>query len=1073
MSRAQVAKLPPDPITSKGLASESKATTTSTSVQTRSMSDNNTRYYYSDIIPVRSVAVSTMTCSRETEPLPYSPQYQILAGRLNDPAQTGVLSAVVRGPNVRDASTMSSLVKALALRPSTRYKIAAIIRCGAMALSVGEESFATDPIPYRFVRKPKNVSDMGMDIMQKPGTDPTSWKIVAMPLDTFVALANNSYYSSTAGEFTCGDLDVTWTAVPVPVPSRFPSEIKLALRDVSITVPVWKGPAAVVPVSSWALWDKFWSKDNLPGIRRNTVLAFSEICTQLGVSDACGTALSVLSELYGQWYGGIAPTLQTDKPSPDYTQPAYGAWTYDGSALDKTGQMKSHLLNLDQLDKVDARRRTIAYNFSGVSPQHVFPTGVVRSRYIGVAFLSINDITPKDWAGIYNKFDVAHRDMILNSLKTSLYGGILVHHDTENIFSNINKWDLDIMADYWLMSPYSNVNWMTFRPVPSHCTQQWMDKMGLLGGTIPKGTTTFHYKSLPYMAIKIARDNEHKDEHDVDNRCISTVPSGTDSALKTTPIQWPDPPILDALWQGAKNYILKPAASALAGFLTGGPAGAAVAGATHIAHQLVTDLASTKESPKATEAVVRAEETAKKVLGLPAGSTKATTTKTIQPTSKSTDMTKEEAVKKGNEVAALMEPEKSGGNVTGKQEETKTESSPVPEPPKTLQTPDKSPHRGRVGGSSVGSIFRCINYPKNEREGVQAGAISWTHPSVLALVTVDACRQYLKVIGAHCFPKVFTHGPVYMLFVHLHWLTAKCPYTEQQIIDDIEEWGTSGGAPKVELDGQTYRSKWAWATAHTMDATTGQLLPDYDLYSQALKERTVSTIALKEEPAKTRKIITTTMASYLRQSYLMYRWEAPRIPSPISSFTWMGRFERNNLRWFGSIDGERFDHCIPKEFITGIVGRLGALDAQTAWVAEEEIKHMKPLQVQWGRRLFQQWLVDSYVKIEKDRINYCRDHQKELRTETYQGLRDYIQTMANNLNGRIGKMVILPSTFIGSPRNMLQNYQDAMAIVSKFGKPDLFITMTCNPKWREIKENILPGQQASDRPDICARVFNI
>ncbi|EFN73726.1 hypothetical protein EAG_09471, partial [Camponotus floridanus] len=47
--------------------------------------------------------------------------------------------------------------------------------------------------------------------------------------------------------------------------------------------------------------------------------------------------------------------------------------------------------------------------------------------------------------------------------------------------------------------------------------------------------------------------------------------------------------------------------------------------------------------------------------------------------------------------------------------------------------------------------------------------------------------------------------------------------------------------------------------------------------------------------------------------------------------------------------------------------------------------------------------------------------------------------------------------------------QDAMAIVSKFGKPDLFITMTFNPRWREIEENLLPGQQASD---ICAR-FNI
>ncbi|XP_071582532.1 uncharacterized protein, partial [Temnothorax nylanderi] len=61
----------------------------------------------------------------------------------------------------------------------------------------------------------------------------------------------------------------------------------------------------------------------------------------------------------------------------------------------------------------------------------------------------------------------------------------------------------------------------------------------------------------------------------------------------------------------------------------------------------------------------------------------------------------------------------------------------------------------------------------------------------------------------------------------------------------------------------------------------------------------------------------------------------------------------------------------------------------------------------------------------------------------------------------------------GSPRNMLQHYQDAMAIVRKYGKPDIFITMTCNPNWREIRENLLPGQQPADRPDICARVFNI
>ena len=33
--------------------------------------------------------------------------------------------------------------------------------------------------------------------------------------------------------------------------------------------------------------------------------------------------------------------------------------------------------------------------------------------------------------------------------------------------------------------------------------------------------------------------------------------------------------------------------------------------------------------------------------------------------------------------------------------------------------------------------------------------------------------------------------------------------------------------------------------------------------------------------------------------------------------------------------------------------------------------------------------------------------------------------------------------------------------------------MTCNPKWREIQDNLLPGQQATDRPDIVARVFHL
>ena len=50
-------------------------------------------------------------------------------------------------------------------------------------------------------------------------------------------------------------------------------------------------------------------------------------------------------------------------------------------------------------------------------------------------------------------------------------------------------------------------------------------------------------------------------------------------------------------------------------------------------------------------------------------------------------------------------------------------------------------------------------------------------------------------------------------------------------------------------------------------------------------------------------------------------------------------------------------------------------------------------------------------------------------------------------------------------------FMDAQAIVRICGKPDLFITMTCNPLWTEIKRELLPGQAPADRPDIIARVF--
>ena len=48
-----------------------------------------------------------------------------------------------------------------------------------------------------------------------------------------------------------------------------------------------------------------------------------------------------------------------------------------------------------------------------------------------------------------------------------------------------------------------------------------------------------------------------------------------------------------------------------------------------------------------------------------------------------------------------------------------------------------------------------------------------------------------------------------------------------------------------------------------------------------------------------------------------------------------------------------------------------------------------------------------------------------------------------------------------------------MAIVRTFGKPTLFITVTCNPRWPDITNALLPGQRPEDRPDLVARVFRL
>jgi hypothetical protein len=122
----------------------------------------------------------------------------------------------------------------------------------------------------------------------------------------------------------------------------------------------------------------------------------------------------------------------------------------------------------------------------------------------------------------------------------------------------------------------------------------------------------------------------------------------------------------------------------------------------------------------------------------------------------------------------------------------------------------------------------------------------------------------------------------------------------------------------------------------------------------------------------------------------------------------------------------------------------------------------------YGKRLYQEWGVDQYSKVESQRLFYIRNKQGPLRAAIYGGVADAVANNDANIDN-LGMLIVLPSSFIGGHRHMAQLYQYSMTIVRQYGKPDLFITMTCNPKWEEIVSTLKPGKIANDRLDCHTR----
>ena len=118
-------------------------------------------------------------------------------------------------------------------------------------------------------------------------------------------------------------------------------------------------------------------------------------------------------------------------------------------------------------------------------------------------------------------------------------------------------------------------------------------------------------------------------------------------------------------------------------------------------------------------------------------------------------------------------------------------------------------------------------------------------------------------------------------------------------------------------------------------------------------------------------------------------------------------------------------------------------------------------------RLFNEYCCDMYSRLEDNKLDYYRHNlQKRIASR-----RELSGARSAGDASNVGK-VYMPANHPGSYRQMRNCMQNAFALLRQRGRPNYFITVTCNPRWTEIASRLEPGQTAADRPDLVCRVFH-
>ena len=129
-------------------------------------------------------------------------------------------------------------------------------------------------------------------------------------------------------------------------------------------------------------------------------------------------------------------------------------------------------------------------------------------------------------------------------------------------------------------------------------------------------------------------------------------------------------------------------------------------------------------------------------------------------------------------------------------------------------------------------------------------------------------------------------------------------------------------------------------------------------------------------------------------------------------------------------------------------------------------------QLMYFDRFFQHFVVDIFIYIELNNLNWVRINQSQLRVDLYSEIMNCLSEKVELIDIN-KKIIILLFNHVNDFKYMKIKEQNALTLIRKYDKFIYFIIFTCNSNWEKFYRDLLKRISIKIRSNLTTRVFQL